>query len=78
MPGHESRYCTYQITYTDTGTGKTWDRTFCRQVRTDPDIDQFKRECQNRFLRTFPNRLIHADMVFHDGFQKPPKNVHMI
>lgn len=80
MPGggHSSRWCKYSIEFTQPN-GKVWQKTYARSVKTDPDIDQFKRDCQNDFLQANPGaNLTRARTHFEDGFQNQPPNTKLI
>lgn len=78
MPGHESRWCKYSIEYKDPATGKIWKKDWARQVQHDPEINAFKRECQNIFLHAYPGQLDKAKTDFKDGFKNQPPNTKSI
>jgi hypothetical protein len=81
MPkGHSSRWCKYQITY-DRPDGKTWDKTWAREVISDENINAFKRDCQNLFLAANEGVSLDDDNVFtsfHDGYQNQPDDTKAI
>ena len=78
MPQHEKRWCKYSIEYTDPTTKKVWKKDWAREVQHDPQIDAFKRDCQNIFLRVYPGMLSKAKTDFKDGFTNQPSSTQKI
>ncbi len=73
---HAYRWCKYSITYTRPD-GKTWDKAWSKQVINDPQIDAFKRQCQQIFMQANPGVLLNIPAVrthFKDGFTNKPEN----
>jgi hypothetical protein len=73
MPGHSARYCTYEIEY-ENPSGIVWQKKWSKSVRTDEDITDFKRTCQNVFM-TATGANLDSDgvwTVFHDGYSSRP------
>lgn len=74
MPKHSYRWATYRIEVTR-GDGRVWDKTWKRQVMTDPQIDTFKSDCQAIFLAANPGYTLTHNGVrstFNDGFNSEP------
>jgi hypothetical protein len=81
MPKHSYRWCTFEIEY-ERPDERVWNKKFTRSVRSDEEINDFKRACQVFFLAAHGNAVQIDDdnvhTVFHDGYVNQPQDAKLI